>query len=81
MKTYKIIPREEQEKIPVSNIAEIISTSKSLEEMDERILKARVDEMLARSFSYKPRNKKESVKTISKDNIIKKGRKMTDFEE
>lgn len=39
------------------------------------------DEMLARSFSYKPRNKKESIKTISKDNIIKKGRKLTDFEE
>lgn len=39
------------------------------------------DEMLARSFSYKPRNKKEPIKTISKDNIIKKGRKLTDFEE
>ena len=39
------------------------------------------DEMLARSFSYKPRNKKEKIKTISKDNIIKKGRKITDFEE
>lgn len=39
------------------------------------------DEMLARSFSYKPRNKKETIKTISKDNIIKKGRKITDFEE
>lgn len=39
------------------------------------------DEMLARSFSYKPRNKKEIVKTITKDNIIKKGRRMTDFEE
>ena len=39
------------------------------------------DEMLARSFSYKPRNKKETVKTISKDNIIKKGRKYSDFEE
>lgn len=38
------------------------------------------DEMLTRSFSYKPRNKKETVKTISKDNIIKKGRKFTDFE-
>ena len=38
------------------------------------------DEMLARSFSYKPRNKKEKIKTISKDNIIKKGRKITDFE-
>lgn len=38
------------------------------------------DEMLARSFSYKPRNKKETVKTISKDNMIKKGRKMIDFE-
>ena len=39
------------------------------------------DEMLARSFSYKPRNKKKKIKTISKDNIIKKGRKITDFEE
>ena len=38
------------------------------------------DEMLPRSFSYKPRNKKEKVKTISKDNIIKKGRRYTDFE-
>ena len=38
------------------------------------------DEMLARSFSYKPRNKKETVKTITKDNIIKKGHKTTDFE-
>lgn len=37
------------------------------------------DEMLARSFSYKPRNKKETIKTISKDNIIKKGRKYNDF--
>ena len=36
------------------------------------------DEMLA---SYKPRKKKETVKTISKDNIIKKGRKYSDFEE
>lgn len=39
------------------------------------------DEMLARSFNYKPRNKKETIQTISKDNIIKKGRRMTDFEE
>lgn len=39
------------------------------------------DEMLARSFSYKPRKKKEVIKTITKDNIIKKGRRMTDFEE
>lgn len=37
------------------------------------------DEMLARSFSYKPRNKKETIKTITKDNIIKKGRRMADF--
>ena len=37
--------------------------------------------MLARSFSYKPRNKKETVKTISRDNIIKKGRRFSDFEE
>lgn len=39
------------------------------------------DEMLARSFSYKPRNKSKKVKTITKDNIIKKGRRMIDFEE
>lgn len=39
------------------------------------------DEMLARSFSYKPRQKKETEKTISKDNIIKKGRRITDFQE
>lgn len=37
-------------------------------------------EMLARSFSYKPRNKKEVTKTIHKDNIIKKGRRYSDFE-
>ena len=28
------------------------------------------DEMLARSFNYKPRNKKETVKTITKDNFV-----------
>jgi len=39
------------------------------------------DEMLARSFNYKPRNKTEKVKTITKDNVIKKGRKIKDFEE
>ena len=39
------------------------------------------DEMLARSFNYKPRNKKEEIKTISKDNVIKKGRRILDFEE
>lgn len=38
------------------------------------------DEMLARSFSYKPRKKTEKIKTITKDNIIKKGRRYTDFE-
>ena len=38
------------------------------------------DEMLARSFSYKPRNKTEKVKTITNDNIIKKGRRMADLE-
>lgn len=38
------------------------------------------DEMLSRSFSYKPRTKKEKILTISKDNIIKKGRKFGDFE-
>lgn len=39
------------------------------------------DEMLSRSFSYKPRNKNGKIKTITKDNIVKKGRKMTDFED
>lgn len=39
------------------------------------------DEMLARSFNYKPRNKTEKVKTISIDNVIKQGRRMTDFEQ
>lgn len=38
------------------------------------------NEMLARSFSYKPRTKKQEFKTISRDNIIKKGRKFDDFE-
>lgn len=38
------------------------------------------DEMLSRSFSFKPRNKNENIKTISKDNIIKKGRKIIDFD-
>lgn len=37
------------------------------------------DEILARSFSYKPRDKKEKIKTISNNNIIKKGRKIEDF--
>src|SRR5574344_2386557 len=37
--------------------------------------------MLARSFSYKVRKKEKKIKTISKDNIIKKGRKISDFEE
>ena len=39
------------------------------------------DEMLARSFSYKPRNKTKKIKTITKENIIKKGRRMSDYEE
>lgn len=39
------------------------------------------DEMLSRAFSYKPRNKKENIKTISKDNVIKKERRMCDLEE
>lgn len=39
------------------------------------------DEMLARSFSYKPRNKSQKIKTITKDNVIKKGRRIIDFEE
>ena len=38
------------------------------------------DEMLVRSFNYKPRNKVEKIKTISRDNIIKKGRRYYDFE-
>lgn len=39
------------------------------------------DEMLARSFSYKPRNRKEEIKTITRDNVVKKGRKYADFEQ
>lgn len=38
-------------------------------------------EMLARSFSYKPRKKKEEIKTIHKDNIIKKGRRYDDYKD
>lgn len=38
------------------------------------------DEMLSRSFSYKVRVKKDKVKTITKNNIIKKGRNFNDFE-
>lgn len=37
------------------------------------------DEMLSRSFSYKPRKKKEIVKTITRDNVIRNGRKHSDF--
>ena len=37
------------------------------------------DEMLSRSFSYKPRKKKETVKTIKRDNVIRNGRKYSDF--
>lgn len=37
------------------------------------------NEMLARSFSYKPREKKEITKTISKDNSIKLNRKYEDY--
>lgn len=37
------------------------------------------NEMLARSFSYKPRKSKETIKTISRDNIIKSGRKYEDY--
>ena len=37
------------------------------------------DEMLSRSFSYKPRKKKETIKTITRDSIIKNGRKYSDF--
>ena len=39
------------------------------------------DEMLARSFNCKPRNKKETVKTITKDDVIKKGRKYSDYQQ
>ena len=35
--------------------------------------------MLSRSFSYKPRKKKEIVKTITRDNVIRNGRKHSDF--
>lgn len=37
------------------------------------------DEMLLRSFSYKIRTKKEEIKTISRDNSIRKGRKYDDY--
>ena len=37
------------------------------------------DEMLARSCSYKPRTKHEKIKTITKDNVIKKGRRYENF--
>lgn len=38
------------------------------------------DEMLSRSFAYKKRNRKEIVKTISKDNSIKLGRRYSDYQ-
>ena len=38
------------------------------------------DEMLSRSFSYKVRVKKDKIKTITKNNIIKNGRNYNDFE-
>lgn len=38
------------------------------------------DEMLPRSFSYKPRTRKEKIKTISRDNIIKIGRRFEDYQ-
>ena len=37
------------------------------------------DEMLSRSFSYKPRKKKETIKTITRDSVIRNGRKYSDF--
>lgn len=39
------------------------------------------DEMLPRSFSYKPRKKKEEHKTIRSDNVIKIGRNINDFKD
>ena len=38
------------------------------------------DEMLPRSFSYKPRTRKEKIKTISRNNIIKIGRRFEDYQ-
>lgn len=38
------------------------------------------DEMLSRSFSYKVRVKKDKIKTITKNHIIKNGRNYNDFE-
>ena len=72
---------------PILNIFENIDDefSKSIQSFYKYVHKGYFsninDEMLARSFSYKPRNKKETVKTISRDNIIKKGRRFSDFEE
>lgn len=37
------------------------------------------DEMLPRAFSYKPRKRTEQVPTVRNDNIVKKGRRMDDF--
>ena len=37
--------------------------------------------MLSRSFAYKKRNKKETVKTISNNNSIKLGRRYSDYRE
>ena len=39
------------------------------------------DEMLARSFSYKPRNKKEEIKTISNANIVEMDTVIGKFED
>lgn len=39
------------------------------------------DEMLARSYSYKPRKRKDEVPTIRNDNVIRKGRTLSDLNE
>lgn len=39
------------------------------------------DEMLSRSYSYKPRKRKEEIPIIRNDNIIRKNRTLKDFKE
>ncbi len=39
------------------------------------------DEMLARSYSYKPRKRKDETPTIRNDNVIRKGRTLSDLNE
>lgn len=39
------------------------------------------DEMLARSYSYKPRKRKDEIPIIRNDNVIRKGRTLSDLKE